>query len=136
MRIAFAASFVAAAGLAGSIGVAAASPGPHHAVPAGSAKPAVTALHVTKRAAHRLSFSARVDPNGLATKASLVAKHKGRTVGGANRSAGSGSSPTTLHFTITHLHAHRTFTVEVFATSTAGTGKSQVITVTTRRLSQ
>jgi hypothetical protein len=125
---------IAAAGVAGSVQPTAATATGHVFAARAAARPTVTGLHVTKRTAHALSFAATVNPKGLATKAKLLAKYHRRTVGGATRSAGSGNGATTLHFTITHLHAHRTFRIQVSATSSAGTTVSAVIRAATRAL--
>lgn len=130
MKIVVVSTVVAAAGALGPVGALAAPTSAH--IHAATQRPSVTRLHVTNRTVHTLSFSARVNPKGLATKAELIAKYQSRIVGGATRSAGSGSNPRTLSFTITHLHAHRTFHIRVVATNSAGTTTSQAITATTR----
>src|SRR5690348_3016112 len=103
IRIVTLSTVIAAAGVVGPVGALAAPTTTHVSAVASAQRPTVTGLKVTKRGVHKLSFSARVNPRGLATKAELIAKYQSRTVGGATRSAGSGSSPTTLYFTITHL---------------------------------
>jgi hypothetical protein len=132
MKLLVLATVIAAAGATGPVRAAATTHHPH--VSATAQPPRVTAVKVTRRTPHRLSFSARVNPEGLATTAKLIAKYHHRTVGGATRFAGSGTTATTLHFTITHLHAHRTFRVRVSATNSAGTTHSAVIRARTRPL--
>jgi hypothetical protein len=133
IRIVALSTVIAAAGFIGPVGALAASTTAHHSAVASAERPRVSGLKVTKRAVHKLWFSARVNPEGLPTKAELIAKYQSRIVGGATRSAGSGTTATTLHFTITHLHAHRTFHVHVVATNSAGKAYSDVITARTRR---
>ena len=97
-------------------------------------RPRVSGVHVIKRTAHGLTIGASVLPGGYATTAKVVATHHGHHFSSATKSAGAGTTPKTMSFTVRGLHPHRTYHVSVVATNHVGTTKTAPKTVATKRL--
>jgi hypothetical protein len=96
-------------------------------------KPAVGALHVSKRSKHSAHLSVKVNPHGAPTKVTMIATRHGHPIASQTTSAGDGSSPTLTHGILHGLSPDKKYQVRAVATNAGGQTSSNRRALHTKR---